>query len=507
MKKIAFILISSLLIWTSCSEDENGFGFDSRNVPISSEISDGNRDNGITGTQITEGEGEVQTGGELEVVENDFVETEDEAISTFSIDADGASYSLTRRYLNRNLLPEAWSIRTEEFINYFNYDYPDPEGAHPIGLEGEISTCPWATDHQLVRIGIKGKDIVRQQYPPSNLVFLIDASGSMSSPDKIELLKDGFKLLVDELRPQDRISLVTYASNPRVVLPSVSGDNKNQIKDAIDRLSASGSTNGEGGILTAYDIAEANFIEGGNNRIIMASDGDFNVGISSQEELIDLIEVQREKDIFLTILGVGSSLHSQGTMEQLANNGNGNYEYLDNLDQCNKVFIDEYNKFFAVAKDVKVQVEFNEELVKAYRLIGYENRLLNIEDFEDDTKDAGEIGAGQCITALYEIIPQKNGDRSSSAFTIDFRYKFPTADVSIPISLDIFDQGNSFVQATDNHRFATAVAAYGLELRDSKYKGDVDFSKILNWATESSAYDPFGYKAEFTDLVNKASGL
>lgn len=502
MKKVSILfLLGALILWTGCEAD---LGSDSDLAfPGGSSLDSTIGIEGNSTGNNTPVEGESYN----EIIENPFIETSEEEISTFSIDADGASYSNTRRHLNSGRLPQSSIIRTEEFVNYFNYDYPDPQGNHPIGLEGEVSGCPWADDHKLVRIGIKGRDIVRQQYPASNLVFLVDVSGSMNGTDEIGLLKQGFNLLVNQLRPEDRISLVTYASNPRVVLPSVSGSEKETIRRAIDDLSAGGSTNGEGGILAAYDIAEANFIEGGNNRIILATDGDFNVGVSSQDELVDLIEVQREKDIFLTVLGVGRGNYQEGKMEQIANNGNGNFEYLDNLDQCKKVFVDEYNKFFAVAKDVKVQVAFNSEVVKSYRLIGYENRLLTTEEFEDDTKDAGEIGAGQCITALYEIIPQDDPNQARSAFTIDFRYKFPTADTSIPISLDIYDEGNSFESASDDHRFASAVAAFGLELRDSEYKGEIDYQKISNWAEGARSYDPYGYKAKFNELVNLAASL
>jgi len=502
MKKLALLLCTSLFLWTACESDLGSDPTTSSPEGTSSVFGSDDNTFGNNGGGDPTGSGQPN-----EIIENPFVETTEESISTFSIDADGASYSNSRRLLVAGQLPHHDVIRTEELVNYFNYDYPNPTGSHPIGLEGEISTCPWAESHKLVRIGIKGREIVRQQYPASNLVFLVDVSGSMNGKDELGLLKEGFKLMVDQLRWEDRISLVTYASNPRVVLPSVSGSDKETIRKAIDDLSAGGSTNGEGGILTAYDIAEANFIEGGNNRIILATDGDFNVGVSSQEELVELIEVQREKDIFLTVLGVGRGHYQEGKMEQLANNGNGNFEYLDNIDQCRKVFIDEYNKFFAVAKDVKVQVEFNPEVVKAYRLIGYENRLLTTEEFEDDTKDAGEIGAGQCITALYEIIPASDPNTASSAFTIDFRYKFPTADTSIPISMDIYDEETTFESASDDHRFAAAVAAFGLQLRDSEYKGEITYQKISNWAEDSRSYDPYGYKAQFSTMVNMARNL
>ncbi len=441
-----------------------------------------------------------------DIIENPFVKVEDEATSTFSVDADGAAYSNLRQHLNMGQIPANGFIRTEELINYFNYDYPDAESNLPIALNGEVSTCPWNPEHQLVRIGIQGKSVGRQDYPASNLVFLIDVSGSMNSPDRLPMLQSGFIKYVDQLRDIDRVAIATYAGSAGLVLKSTSGADKETIKEAIRNLSSGGSTNGEGGIIAAYDIAQANYVEGGNNRLIVASDGYFNVGNTSEQSLVELIEEKRELGIFLTILGVGTNFND-GTLEQIANNGNGNFEFLDNDDQLDKVFINEYNKFFTVAKDVKVQVEFKRELVKEYRLIGYENRVLANEEFEDDEKDAGEIGAGQSITAFYEIIPVNNSDRTQPAFSIDFRYKHPDVDVSEALSLEVFDEGKSFSQATPSHQFAASVASFGLLLRDSEYKGDVDYDKILNWANGSKSYDPFGYKNEFIELVERAKNL
>jgi Ca-activated chloride channel family protein len=440
------------------------------------------------------------------IVENPFIKVDNEAISTFSIDADGAAYTTMRRQLNEGRLPSPDLIRTEELVNYFNYDYPEPDAGRPISLNGEISRCPWKSDHHLMRIGLKGQTIDPIDFPASNIVFLIDVSGSMTFEDRLPLLQKGFKKYVDQMRSIDRVALVTYAGNAGVVLESTSGSEKDKIKEAIDNLRSGGSTNGEGGLIEAYSIAEANFVEGANNRVIVASDGNFNVGISGQEALVELIEEKRESGIFLTILGVGSNVN-EGTLEQIANNGNGNFEYLDNEDQLDKVFIDEFNKFYTVAKDVKVQVEFNSSVVEEYRLIGYENRLLSTEEFLDDTKDAGEIGAGQSITALYELKLVSNHDKSISAFKIDFRYKEPDSDVSQGLDLDIFNSGNSFDEASNDHRFAASVASFGLLLRDSEYKGDTDYSKIKNWATSSRNYDPFGYKSEFLQLIDRADDL
>lgn len=446
--------------------------------------------------------------GYNEYQENEFVNVSDEPISTFSIDADGASYSNTRRYLIReNKLPPRGAIRTEEFINYFNYNYEDAGNGHPITLNGEISDCPWTSGNKLLRVGIKGRDIPFQQLPGANFVFLIDVSGSMSTPDKLELLKEGFKIFTDEMRDFDKIAIVTYSGSAGVVLPSTFGSEKAVIKEAIDKLGAGGSTAGAEGIITAYEIAEANFIEGGNNRVILGSDGDFNVGVTSQEALVELIEEKRETGIFLTILGVGTGNLQDGRMEQIANNGNGNYEYLDNIEQAKKVFVQEFNKFYTVAKDVKIQIEFNPNVVSEYRLIGYENRLLETEDFEDDTKDAGEIGSNQTITALYEIVPVILPLNSGPTVTVDFRYKNPDEDTSIPLTLDIVDELNSFNQASENMRFAATAAGFGMLLWESEYSGELTYDMLINWAQQSQTYDPFGYRAEIVELLNIAKGL
>ncbi len=442
-----------------------------------------------------------------EIIENPFISTKDEPVSTFSIDADGGSYGNTRRFLNSGQLPPPDAIRTEELINYFNYDYPEATDGHPISLEGEISSCPWNQDHKLMRVGIKGKTINKADYPPSNLVFLVDVSGSMRDENKLPLLKESMALIVPELRSIDVVSIVTYASDPGVALEPTSGVEKRKILEAISSLETNGSTNGEGGIRTAYDLAEENLIVGGNNRIIMATDGDFNVGISDQDELIELIEEERERGIFLTTIGLGTGNYKEGQMEQLANNGNGNYEYIDDLEQGRKVFVEEFNKFFTVAKDVKVQVAFNTDHVVKYRLIGYENRALENNEFEDDTKDAGEIGAGQSITAIYEIETVSSTQHSAQAFTIEFRYKLPDEDTSNPLELQVSDNNTSYDKASQDHQFAAAVASFGLLMRESEYRGETSYNNIKTWAQRSMSYDPFGYKREFLDLVDIASGL
>ncbi len=439
--------------------------------------------------------------------ENPFILTTEEPVSTFSIDADGGSYANVRRFLEDGRLPIKDAVRTEELINYFQYEYAEPQGSHPISLAGEIADCPWTTGNKLLRLSLKGKHLSREEMPLANLVFLIDVSGSMNSPDKLELLKEGFKLYADFMRPQDRIAIVTYAGSAGVVLPSTPGSDKITIKTAIDKLVAGGSTNGAGGIIKAYQIANANFIEGGNNRVVLGTDGAFNVGISSEEELIQLIEEKRESGVFLSVLGVGTGNYQDGKMEQLANHGNGTYEYIDDLEQAQKVFVDEFGKFYTVAKDVKIQVRFDPQLVYQYRLIGYENRLLENEDFEDDTKDAGEIGADQSITALYEITKTPAQTLTAAALQIDFRYKLPDSNSSQLLNLDVFDENTSFPAASENMRFAAAAAGFGLMLRDSEFKGELSWDDLLEWAENAREFDPNGYRTEFLHWIQIAKEL
>jgi Ca-activated chloride channel family protein len=444
-----------------------------------------------------------------EIIENPFIATADEPTSTFSIDADGASYSNARRFLNDGIMPPPDALRTEELINYFDYNYPQPEGPDPIGLNGEVSRCPWAPAHKLIRIGIKGQTIEEEDIPPSNLVFLIDVSGSMGSARKLPLLQEAFKLLAQELTAEDRVAIVTYAGQAGVALPSTPGDQTETIVNAIEGLTSGGSTAGADGINTAYEIALEHYIEGGNNRVILATDGDFNVGPSSTDELVQLIEEKREQGVFLTVLGFGTGNLNDQLMEQIANNGNGTYEYIDNQQQAEKVLVEELGKLYTVAKDVKVQVTFNTNLVEAYRLIGYENRLLDNEDFEDDEADGGEIGSGQAITALYEIKPANGGGSSFGVptFTIEFRYKDPTSDVSQLMTIDIPDQNASFDQASEHMRFAAGVASFGLLMRDSEYKGQTSYEQIYDWCSGAMSYDPGGYRQELLELIEQANEL
>jgi Ca-activated chloride channel family protein len=413
-------------------------------------------------------------------------------------------------------------------INYFSYDYPLPKDNHPFSIYTEISTCPWNDAHRLIHIGLQGKELESKKLPPSNLVFLLDVSGSMSPANKLPLLQNAFKLLVKELGANDRASIVVYAGAAGLVLPSTAATQKDAIIAAIDRLHAGGSTAGGAGIKLAYKVAEKNFIQEGNNRIILATDGDFNIGVSSTSELVRMIEDYRKKGIFLTILGFGMGNYKDGRMEQLADKGNGNYYYIDNLMEAKKVFVNDMRgTLFTIAKDVKLQIEFNPAKVKAYRLIGYENRLLKKEDFADDSKDAGELGAGHTVTALYEIIPYGSQEaipgvddlkyqdnrispealKSKEIMTLKLRYKKPDGNKSKLIIHPLRDRDIVLAKTSDNFKFSSAVAAFGMLLCDSEFKGDTTYESVLNLARDGKGKDFFGYRAEFIQLVEKCSLL
>ena len=432
--------------------------------------------------------------------ENPFIKVADQPISTFSVDADGGSYANMRRFLHLGQTPPKESVRIEEFINYFTFDYKEPAKDENVSLESEISNCPWNTEHHLLRLGMKGLTIPADKLPNSNYVFLIDVSGSMNSPDKLGVLKTGFKTLVDNLSDRDRIAIVTYAGQAGVLLESTYGDEREKIKSAIDKLGAGGSTAGAAGIITAYEIAERNFIPNGNNRVILGSDGDFNVGPSSTEELIKLIEEKRDKGIYLTVLGVGGGNLNDYMMEQIANKGNGNYEYIDNAKQIEKVFTHEILKFYTVAKDSKIQITFNPNKIDSYRLIGYENRKLEKEDFENDSTDAGEIGSAQTITALYELVLIDKPDEEKYA-QFDFRYKKPNETESRLITHEINSVPKEIMSSSENMRFATSVAGLGLLMKQSQYKGTLTKQMVLDLGRGAVSFDPNGYRKEFIDLV------
>ena len=456
------------------------------------------------------------------IYENQYLLALSNPLSTFSIDVDTASYANIRRFIMNSQLPPKDAVRIEEMINYFDYDYPDADKKHPFSLYTEISTCPWDKNHRLIHIGLQGKKIDTKDLPPSNLVFLLDVSGSMSAPNKLPLLKSAFKLLVKQLSEKDRISIVVYAGAAGLVLEPTVGNDKEKIIASIDRLQAGGSTAGGQGIQLAYKVAEENFIKKGNNRVILATDGDFNIGVSSTSELVRMIEEKREKGIFLTTLGFGMGNYKDDRMEQLADKGNGNYYYIDSLLEAKKVFISEMGgTLFTIAKDVKIQVEFNPAKVKAYRLIGYENRMLKKEDFDDDTKDAGELGAGHTVTAMYEIIPYGSEEEipgiekliyqetkiSPEAFktkelmTIKLRYKEPDEDESQLIVHPLIDKNVDLKKTSDNFKFSAAVVEFGMLLRESEYKGNSSVENILTLAKKSKGKDENGYRAEFIKLV------
>ncbi len=464
------------------------------------------------------------------ITENGFHKVINDPLSTFSIDVDAASYSNVRRFLNNGQLPPAGAVRTEEFINYFKYNYPQPTDKHPFSITTEMSVCPWNNDHKLVMIGLQGRNIPVENLPASNLVFLIDVSGSMEGENRLGLVKSSLKMLTEQLREKDNISIVVYAGNAGLVLPTTNGSDKMKIKTAIDALEAGGSTAGGKGIQLAYKIAKQKILKDGNNRVILCTDGDFNVGASSDDELVRMIEKERESGVYLTVLGYGMGNYKDNKMQQLADKGNGNHAYIDGINEAKKVLINEFGgTLFTIAKDVKLQVEFNPAKVAGYRLIGYENRMLNKEDFNDDKKDAGELGSGHTVTALYEIIPfgikssflkevdllkyQKNkvqekaSNFSNELFTVKFRYKEPTKNTSELIVHSVQDKRISFNETSNNFRFATAIACFGMLLRQSEFKGNNTYNNILQMANDATGDDKEGYRKEFITLVKKAAAL
>lgn len=454
------------------------------------------------------------------ITENDFKNVNTNPLSTFSIDVDAASYSNVRRFINNGQTPPVDAVRIEEMINYFSYDYPQPKNEHPFSITTEVSDCPWNENNKLVHIGLQGKKMDMNELPASNLVFLLDVSGSMSSPNKLPLLKKSFNLLVNNLREEDRVAIVVYAGAAGLVLPSTPGNDKEKILEALNRLNAGGSTAGGAGIKLAYKIAQENFVKEGNNRIILATDGDFNIGASSDGEMTRLIEEKRKSGVYLTCLGFGMGNYKDSKMETLADKGNGNYAYIDNILEAKKVLVTEMGgTMFTIAKDVKLQIEFNPNKIESYKLIGYENRLLNEEDFNDDTKDAGELGAGHTVTALYEVVLKGSGnsrsvdplryqetkqiEKSSSneLLTVKFRYKKPDEETSNLIVNHLIDKQVSLAKSSENFRFSAAVAEFGLLLRNSKNKGNASYKQVLSLAKNSKGKDEHGYRAEFIRLV------
>lgn len=466
---------------------------------------------------------DFQREGYSHIEDNPFLSVGSSPLSTFGIDVDRASYANVRRFLRDGQRPPIDAVRIEELINYFPYDYAAPRGGHPFAVHTEVVAAPWNPSHRLVRIGLKGESLEAEELPPNNLVFLLDVSGSMQSPDKLPLLKTALSMLVNELRPTDRVAIVVYAGAAGLVLESTPGSQKRRILGALEELEAGGSTAGSAGIRLAYEVAQRNWIDGGNNRVILATDGDFNIGPSSDSELRRLIERKREEGTFLTVLGFGTGNYQDAKMEQLADHGNGNFAYIDDVVEARKVLVTEMGgTLHTIAKDVKIQVEFNPARVQAYRLIGYENRLLAAEDFANDKKDAGELGAGHTVTALYEVIPvgaeldvdvynadslryqtppaRRGVTDSSELLFVKLRYKRPGEHESTLLSVPVQDEVG---QPSVDLRFASAVAAFGMILRDSPY-GAATWSDVARWAREGLGEDPHGYRGEFLRLVDVA---
>jgi Ca-activated chloride channel homolog len=473
-------------------------------------------------------EAEMNTEEYGRITDNPFLETLRNPLSTFSIDVDRASYSNVRRFLTSNQRPPRDAVRIEEMVNYFSYDYPDPSAGQPFSITTEIASCPWNEKNRLLLVGLQGQRLDTADLPPGNLVFLIDVSGSMLDPNKLPLVQSAMGLLIDQLRPQDRVAIVAYAGSAGLVLPSTPGSEKGRIAEAISRLEAGGSTAGGEGIVLAYKIAQESFVEGGNNRVILATDGDFNVGVSSDGELERLIEEKRRARIFLTVLGFGTGNVKDSKMELLADKGNGNYAYIDTIHEARKVLVQELGATLTtIAKDVKLQIEFNPAKVRAYRLIGYENRLLRAEDFHDDAKDAGELGAGHSVTALYELVPPdgdleiarvdplkyqtstvpETASASPELLTLKLRYKEPDAEESRLLTQTVLDATAPIAAASENLRFAAAVAELGLLLRESPYRSGATYDQVTAMASKALGDDREGYRAEFLQLVDAASRL
>ena len=463
--------------------------------------------------------------------ENGFKNVVNNPLSTFSVDVDNASYSNIRRFINSGILPPPDAVRIEEMINYFKYDYPEPEGVHPFSVYSELAGCPWNSRHQLLLVGLRGKSIDKSSLPSSNLVFLIDVSGSMNVPNKLPLLKSAFGLLVNELRPQDHVAIVVYAGAAGLVLEPTPGNRKEVIMNAINNIEAGGSTAGGAGLKLAYSVASENFVKGGNNRIILATDGDFNVGESSNGGMERLVEDNRDRGIFITVLGFGMGNIKDDKMEIIADKGNGNYSYIDNLPEARRVLVREFGgTLFTIAKDVKFQIEFNPSKVQSYRLIGYENRLLNDEDFNDDQKDAGEIGSGHNVTAMYELVPagsdekipsvdplkyqgvNRSGIASKNSYqneylTIKVRYKKPDGITSMLLEKSVMGYVSDIEDASENLRFAAAVSEFGMILRNSEFRGSATLEEAANLAKSARGSDEEGYRSEFIRLIDTVKSM
>lgn len=534
VRLISLVLVFSF-IFSACSGGDTASNESvsrTKQPEISADYNTSTKANSMSNSSMTAAPGyydeERSAVGEryAQIEENPFLETSRAPLSTFSIDVDTASYANVRRFLNQGQMPPKDAVRIEELINYFEYDYQQPQGNVPFSVNTEVAACPWNAKHKVVQIGLQGKKVSLDNAPPSNLVFLVDVSGSMVSEDKLPLLKSSLRVLVNQLKPQDRVAIVVYAGSSGLALPSTPASNKGEIISALNALESGGSTNGGQGIQLAYRVAQENFISNGNNRVILATDGDFNVGLTSNDELVRLIENKRESGIYLSVLGFGTGNINDSMMEKLADKGNGNYSYIDSQDEARKALGAQVaGTLYTIAKDVKIQVEFNPAKVAGYRLIGYENRLLAAKDFNDDKKDAGEIGAGHSVTALYEIVPagqkvENDGielkyskvepaetNFNDELLTVKLRYKEPKESESRLLTMGLLDRGNSIENASDNLKFATAVAQFGLLLRDSRYKGGANFNNVLSLSQASLGNDLNNYRSEFIDLISKAKRL
>jgi len=535
-KALASLLAAALLA-TSCAtseKDANVGGVPPRpaDARANAQSANANSSAGTLGYSNYDREASEEPAGAGEryaqIDENPFLEASRAPLSTFSIDVDTASYSNTRRFLDEGQLPPRDAVRIEELVNYFSYEYPQPVGEAPFSVKAEVADCPWNTQHRLVQIGLQGRRVSTETMPPANLVFLVDVSGSMGEPHKLPLVKQGLRTLAEQLTSRDRVAIVTYAGASGLALPSTPGDRRNEIIAAVERMEAGGSTNGASGIRLAYNVAEQNFIRGGTNRVVLATDGDFNVGVTGDEELVRIIEGGREKGVSLSVLGFGTGNLNDSMMEKLADHGNGNYAYIDSESEARKALGEQAaGTLLTIAKDVKIQVEFNPRLVVGYRLIGYENRLLAAKDFNDDRKDAGEIGAGHTVTALYEVVPagQKvenpgvdelkyaqapeapEGTGSGEIMTVKLRYKEPDGDVSKPLNFGVVDTRAAYANASADFKFAAAVAEFGMLLRGSRYKGQASYDSAAQLARASVGADLQGRRSEFVRLVESARTL
>ena len=497
MKKnvLKWLPVALGLLATGCSTDNDGMVADYMYESVY-------KNGDLSGMIMPGGEG-----GKFDAFkDNPFVKASEQPVSTFSVDADGASYGIMRNYLSSgywDLSPS--SVRIEEFLNYFTFDYPSPSDGNAIAINAEVGPCPWNASHHLLRLGIKGKELKESEVPQANYVFLVDVSGSMDGRDRLDLLKKGLKELLFQLSPADRISIITYSGTVKKLLESTPVSEADKIRDAIDRLSASGSTAGGKALEMAYEEALANYDPGKNNRIIMGTDGDFNVGVTSKEALVEMVENYARKGIYLTCLGFGMGNLNDAMMEQISNKGNGTYHYIDCEDEIMKVFVHERERFVSVANDVKCQVTFNADVVESYRLIGYENRVMSNEDFENDKKDAAEIGAGQTVTALYELVPTPDMWNKSMAdesiVTFDCRYKKSLNDSSIPLKTEVARNGIWGKPSTE-FDFAAGVAAYGMIMRNSPYKGEATISMAKELVKQGLGFDSYHYRAELLELMD-----